>query len=159
MLAFDQLVKVLQRAFVPLGTTLTVVPGFFYLRSIQNYGAAFSILKGQMPLFYLVAVIMAVFLIVFWAYERPRTLLPVISTALIAAGGVGNLIDRVAFGAVYDLINVTLFPFAIFNIADVCMTVGVIVFGLWFVFFDGLGSLSEKKSRVKTPPEQGDESL
>jgi len=88
---------------------------------------------------------MAAFLIFFWLYEHPRTPLPVISTALIAAGGVGNLIDRLLFGAVYDLINVTFFPFAIFNIADMCMTFGVIVFGVWFIFFDGLSELSSKK--------------
>jgi len=145
MLAADQLLKFVQRVFIPLGTTITVIPGLFYLRSIQNYGAAFSILRDQMPIFYLVAVVMAMFLIGFWIYEHPRTPLPVISTALIAAGGVGNLIDRVAFGAVYDLINVTFFPFAIFNIADMCMTFGVIIFGVWFVFFDGLSELSARK--------------
>jgi len=145
MLACDQLLKLVQRAFIPLGTTVTVIPGLFYLRSIQNSGAAFSILQDQMSIFYLVAVIMAVFLIVFWLYDHPRTPLPVISTALIAAGGAGNFIDRVAFGAVYDLINVTFFPFAIFNIADLCMTFGVIIFGVWFIFFDGLSDLSERK--------------
>jgi len=147
MLALDQLVKALQRIFLPLGTTITVIPGLFYLRSILNRGAAFSILEGQMQIFYLVAAIMAVFLVVFWIRERPHTVLPVISTALIAAGGIGNLIDRVLFGSVYDLINVTVFPFAVFNVADLCMTVGVILFGLWFVFFDGLNSLSESKER------------
>ncbi len=147
MLALDQLVKLLQRAYVALGSTITVIPGLFYLRSILNRGAAFSILEGQMPIFYLVAVVMTVFLLVFWLYERPQTPMPVVSTALIAAGGVGNLIDRIAFGAVYDLINITLFPFAVFNVADLCMTIGVILFSLWFVFFDGLSSLSEKKGR------------
>jgi len=145
MLACDQVLKLVQRTFIPLGKTITVIPGLFYLRSIQNEGAAFSILRGQMPIFYVVALIMAAFIIVFWLYEHPRTPLPVISTALIAAGGVGNLIDRVVFGAVYDLINVTFFPFAIFNIADMCMTFGVIIFGIWFVFFDGLGELASKE--------------
>ncbi|MCL2324628.1 MAG: signal peptidase II [Actinomycetia bacterium] len=145
MLVLDQVVKMLQRSFLPLGTTMTVIPGFFYLRSLKNRGAAFSILEGQMPIFFLVAAVMAVFLIVFWRAERPRSVLPVVSTALIAAGGVGNLIDRVVFGGVYDLINVTFFPFAVFNIADLCMTLGVIAFALWFIFFDGLASLSERR--------------
>jgi len=145
MLACDQALKLVQRLYIPLGKTITVIPGLFYLRSIQNYGAAFSLLRGQMSIFYLVAVLMAAFLIGFWLYERPHALLPVISTALIAAGGIGNLIDRIAFGAVYDLINVTFFPFAIFNIADMCMTFGVIIFGVWFIFFDGLAELSSKK--------------
>jgi len=145
MLALDQVIKMLQRAYLPLGTTITVIPGLFYLRSILNRGAAFSLLEGHIYVFYLVAAIMTVFLIVFWRYKRPRTPLPVISTALIAAGGVGNLIDRIGYGAVYDLINVTVFPFAIFNVADMCMTVGVIMFGVWFIFFDGLSELSEQQ--------------
>jgi signal peptidase II len=145
MLALDQIIKILQRSLMALGTTITVIPGLFYLRSIMNRGAAFSILEGQIRIFYLVAVVMAVFLLVFWLYEHPRTVLPVASTALIAAGGVGNLIDRVLFGGVYDLINVTFFPFAVFNIADLCMTVGVIAFAVWFIFFDGLASLSEHR--------------
>jgi len=157
MLAADQVLKQVQRVFIPLGKTITVIPGLFYLRSIQNYGAAFSILRGQMQVFYVVAVLMAAFLIFFWLYEHPRTPLPVISTALIAAGGVGNLIDRVVFGAVYDLINVTFFPFAIFNIADMCMTFGVIIFGIWFIFFDGLTELSSKKRNAAEKSEQGAE--
>ena len=154
MLACDQLVKLLQRAFVPLGTTITVIPGLFYLRSILNYGAAFSILRGQQLVFIIVAVFMTGFLVVFWVYERPHTPLPVIATALIAAGGIGNFIDRLAFGAVYDLFNVTFFPFAIFNTADLCMTVGVILFVIWFLFFDGLGSLSTKKTAAGYGPGQ-----
>jgi signal peptidase II len=144
-LAADQLVKILQRAFVPLGTTVTVIPGVFYLRSILNYGAAFSILRGQQLVFYIVAAVMVIFLGAFWYYERPKTPLPIVGTALIAAGGTGNFIDRLVFGAVYDLINVTFFPFAIFNVADLCMTIGVILFIIWFIFFDGLSSLSSKK--------------
>ena len=153
-LACDQMLKLAQRAFIPLGTTITVIPGLLYLRSLLNEGAAFSILRNQMSLFYLVAAFMAAFLVVFWIYERPRAPLPVISTALIAAGGVGNLIDRLVFGAVYDLINVTFFPFAIFNIADLCMTFGVIIFGIWFIFFDGLNELSMKKLKAEAERSQ-----
>ena len=64
-----------------------------------------------------------------------------ISAVLIVAGGIGNMIDRLAMGYVVDFIDVSpLFDFAVFNVADCCVTVGAVIMAVYVLFF-----LDEKK--------------
>ena len=65
---------------------------------------------------------------------------------MILAGGVGNLIDRVARGAVVDLFDTLFMEFAVFNVADICITVG---FGLLLLFY----LLQELGGRAKNAPQ------
>ena len=53
------------------------------------------------------------------------------------AGGIGNLIDRLANGFVVDFLNFTLIDFPVFNFADICVTVGAAVAVIYLIFFDG----------------------
>ena len=58
-----------------------------------------------------------------------------IVSAVVISGGIGNLIDRIRCGYVVDYFEVKLFDFAIFNFADVCVTVGVFLLVIYFLFF------------------------
>ena len=53
---------------------------------------------------------------------------------LVAAGGLGNMIDRIIYGYVQDMFKVELFNFAIFNVADIFITVFAILFALAMIF-------------------------
>lgn len=69
-----------------------------------------------------------------------------ICAALILAGGIGNLIDRLfRGGSVIDYLDVRLFSFAVFNFADCCVVVGVILFAIYLFFFDGKKKSAEQK--------------
>ena len=127
VVALDQLSKLAARSYLVPGEPVTLIPGVMDLSLIYNTGAAFSMGEGAGPLFVLVAVLMCV-AGSFVAWRRtdvPLSLLLVV--AAVVGGGIGNAIDRVALGAVTDFFMTTFMDFAIFNVADIFVTCGVIV--------------------------------
>lgn len=114
--------------FMP-GGMMEVIPGVVEFRYLENRGAAFSILWGQQWFFILSSVIVTGILIWFLTkYRREEALLTRVAVSSIIAGAVGNLIDRLCYGFVVDFINPTFIYFAVFNIADIYITLGTIVF-------------------------------
>lgn len=132
LVAVDQLIKWWATAVLqPLGS-ITVLPGIVELRYYLNDGMAFSMLSGKQGL--LIAVTLVVLLCVLIALlRRKMPLMERVSWTLILGGGIGNLIDRVLNGVVVDYINVLFMNFAVFNFADMCITVGVILLMLWVI--------------------------
>lgn len=102
----------------------------------ENTGAAFSIFKDKLPFLIIVTSIFILFgfyLIVFKKIQKP---IMVYSIALMIAGGIGNLIDRIFRGFVVDYIEIRIFRFAIFNFADCCVVIGAILLLVYTIFFD-----------------------
>lgn len=127
VVALDQLSKAAARAALTPGEPVTLVPGVMDLTLVYNTGAAFSLGEGAGPVF--VAIAAAVVAFGAWfAWRRPEAPLSLALTiAAVAGGGVGNAIDRVAAGAVTDFFDTTLFDFAVFNVADIFVTCGVLL--------------------------------
>jgi len=121
VLVLDQVVKALIRA-LPVGTSKTVILGFFWLTHAQNTGASFSILTGNNLLLVFVALIVLGGLL--WWHDTFQTMTEKACYFLIMGGLLGNLIDRVLFGSVTDLFDLGWFP--VFNVADSALVVGVI---------------------------------
>lgn len=121
----DQLTKHLVRANIPPGGSVPLLPGVAELTYVENTGAAFSILRDHTWLLTILSA--AVVLLVCWMILRGQIAgrLGLLSASLVLAGGVGNLIDRVALGCVTDMIRPLFIDFPVFNIADCCVTVGV----------------------------------
>lgn len=98
----------------------------------RNSGIAFGMFAGKNFPFYIFSIVAA--LAVFWLWARhPR--LPLVrqwSLALILGGAVGNLVDRMRTGEVVDFILLAWkgHEFPVFNVADICVTCGVILFAL-----------------------------
>jgi len=135
LVGIDQAIKYAIRANMTLRETIPIIEGVFHLTYIQNTGAAFGILQGQTA--FLIA-LPAVLVVAILIYLHKKTngshvTLP-LSLALICGGGIGNLIDRVAFGAVIDFIDFRIFP--IFNAADIFVCVGCGLLILHMIFFD-----------------------
>jgi len=98
----------------------------------QNTGAAFGMLQGYNLVFSVLAILVSL-AIVYFIPKVPATDWPLrLAMALQFGGAVGNLIDRVLLGQVTDFISV--YTFAVFNVADASISIGVAVllFGLWF---------------------------
>ncbi|KRK49338.1 lipoprotein signal peptidase [Secundilactobacillus kimchicus JCM 15530] len=135
LVGLDQWVKAWIASHVLYGTTQVVLPGILSLTHIHNDGAAWSMLAGQQWLFTVVSVIALAVLIWFffktrcqWAYSLGLT--------LMIAGTLGNFIDRLHQGFVVDMFQLDFINFPIFNVADMCLTVGVIWL-LIVIFRDG----------------------
>jgi signal peptidase II len=130
----DQAAKAVVRATLPLHATATVVPGLVDLTQVRNTGAAFGFLNGvEFP--YKPAVMTLAAVVALAGIGAYAATLPVehratrFGLALILAGAVGNLIDRVTLGYVVDFVDVYWrdYHFWAFNVADSAITVGVVL--------------------------------
>lgn len=123
----DQLSKVAIRAMAPTGGWIgPLVPGVLNLTHVENTGAAFGIGTGASAVFVVVALVVAVGTLIFVIVEEPPLSL-VTSLAFVAGGGIGNLIDRVTHGSVTDFLSTAFIAFPVFNVADIFVTLGVIL--------------------------------
>ena len=107
----------------------------YYLPS-GNTGAAFGILSGHRVLFLFIAaaVVGVIIFLLFGLPDDKRFTILRILLLFIAAGGVGNMIDRLVLSYVIDFIYFYLINFPIFNVADCYVTVATIVLALLIIF-------------------------
>ena len=112
------------------------IPGVISLVNVHNDGAAFSFLSGSgARIYFIIATgIFTLLVIIALATNFIRGKFARWCLVLVAAGGLGNMIDRVIYGYVQDMFKVELFNFAIFNVADVFITVFAILFALAMIF-------------------------
>ncbi len=146
LVAADQVTKWLVVANIPLGGSVTVIDGFLQWRYIQNYGAAFGVLQNQRWIFigFTAVVVVAAIIFLFTKYCRSKFL--TFALALVIAGGIGNLIDRIVLGYVVDFISVSFFP-PIFNFADCCVCIGAVLLVAFVLFFPSYDPIKQKKVR------------
>ena len=112
------------------------IPGVISLVNVPNDGAAFSLLSGGGARIYfiIVTVVFCIAVILALATNFVSGRVARWSLVMVAAGGFANCIDRVIYGYVVDMFKVELFNFAIFNVADIFITVFAIVFALAIIF-------------------------
>ncbi len=134
MIAIDQLVKWWIVTNLGLGESTTFIPKILSLTYYQNNGAAWSILEGQMWFFAIVTFIaVPVCLWLLWK-NRNGSRFYSLGLGLIIAGALGNFIDRVRLGYVVDMFRTEFINFPIFNVADMCLTVGVAIVFIYAIF-------------------------
>lgn len=119
----DQLTKYLARAYKP---SSELIGNFLSITYTQNTGAAFGMLKNTNIALAVVTAIVLVAIIYYYKRISPK-FIPF--TALLFAGALGNLIDRIALGYVVDFISFSFWP--AFNVADIAVTFGVLGLILW----------------------------
>ena len=141
----DQAVKLAVRAGIPLGSSIPFIPHVLDLTYVQNTGAAFSILRTHTWLLTLISavVVLAMCALLLKGFFKNR--LGLFSAALVLAGGMGNLIDRVIFGFVTDMFQTTFMDFAVFNVADCCITIGVPLLFLYVWLYVGRDGKKEEQ--------------
>ena len=127
LIALDQLVKNYVVQQIPLGEVHSWIPNFVSLTYLQNRGAAFSILQDQQFLFAIITLVVMVGAIWYLHQHMEDSFWMVLGLTLIIAGGFGNFIDRISQGFVVDMFHLDFINFAIFNVADSYLTVGVII--------------------------------
>ena len=134
IVVLDQITKSAVIARFSLHETLEIIPGLFNLVYVMNPGAAFGFLADASPtfryVFFIGVTIAAAGLIVYYLVKsNPRNRLLAGSLTLIFGGAVGNLIDRIRFGAVVDFLDVYIGAshWPAFNVADSSITVGAVL--------------------------------
>ena len=118
---------------------IEILPTLFNIHKVYNYGVAFSFLENKRYLILLFSLILIYFLFNL-RKDLPKTKKYDILFGVILGGILGNLIDRVFRGYVIDYLETLIFgiSFPIFNLADICITLGIIIMVL-------IMSLGDKK--------------
>ena len=118
------------------GKTVRGIPGLFQFRFAWNKGVAFSFLSDKPALVIAFTVLILLAVAAFLFLPQREKLSNRLCLALIFAGGLGNFLDRVLYGAVVDFIELTFMPFPVFNLADVCVVMGTFLYAARLVIFD-----------------------
>lgn len=143
--AIDQLIKfaVLEH-LKPVGT-VKVIDGFLAWTYAENTGAAFSIFAGNaqfLSVFTAVALLCGIGYLVF---SKTHHIIYDICVPLLIAGGLGNLIDRIALGFVVDYIQVLFIDFPVFNFADCLVTCSAITLIIYLIY-DLIADMKQQKT-------------
>lgn len=124
VIALDQLTKWLAVIYLEGAPSFPLWQDVLHFTYTRNEGAAFGIFSNQRWVFMVFSTVAIIALLVVLFAYRPKSRYVQITLAMIAGGGIGNMIDRIALGYVIDFIDFTLIDFAIFNVADSFVTVG-----------------------------------
>ena len=131
--ALDQWTKQLVLRFVSPDEPRIVISNFFHLVNVTNTGAAFGSFKNNNTFFIAISAIALVIVVTLLVRRRSRDILRDVSLALLLAGVLGNLTDRLLYGHVIDFLLFDLHirfahPWPAFNVADSCISVAVVLF-------------------------------
>ena len=127
LIALDQWVKFEIVKNIQLGGVKPFIPKILSLTYLRNTGAAFSILENQQWLFAVITLVVIGAAIWYLSKHIKGSVWLLSALSLIIAGGIGNFIDRMRQGFVVDMFQLDFINFAIFNVADSYLTIGVLV--------------------------------
>lgn len=136
LLYVDYFSKVRVRESMELGEAIDLIPRVLQICYFENTGAVWGILKGK-SVFLLIttAIIMVICIYVFIKVPADRKYAAFhVALTMVLVGAVGNMIDRCIKQSVTDFIYVSLINFPIFNVADICVVVGVFLLMFLFLF-------------------------
>lgn len=122
-----------------------IINGVLNFTYCENRGIAFGIGQGGAKIFALMTLLMIIVALIYIAFKFNKLKgLTVFGIALVISGGIGNLIDRLFRGYVIDYIDFSeIVDFPIFNFADICIVVGVIIIGISYLKNEG-GEVNER---------------
>jgi signal peptidase II len=134
--ALDQWTKQVVLRFINPDEPLIVVPDFFSLVNVTNTGAAFGSFRGNNGFFVIISSIAFLIVVTLLVRRHPRGLWRDVSLALLLAGILGNLTDRLVYGHVIDFLLFNLHiphadPWPAFNVADSCISIAVVLFVIY----------------------------
>ena len=151
LIVMDQYTKLMVSLHIPLNYSVKVVEGFFNFTHIRNSGVAFGLFASQQSeykalMFIAISTIAIIAILVIFHQTPKEKKMVQTGLILIFSGAIGNLIDRILHGEVIDFVDffINRSHFPAFNIADSCITVGVIMMVI-DLFFGEAGPDSSTK--------------
>jgi signal peptidase II len=131
--ALDQWTKQLVLRFISPDESRIVIPDFFNLVNVTNTGAAFGSFRNNNMLFIVISTVALLVVLVLLLRPRVPDVWREVSLAVLLAGILGNLTDRLLYGHVIDFLLFDLHiqyahPWPAFNVADSCISIAVVLF-------------------------------
>jgi signal peptidase II len=154
VIALDQLTKRAVQQNLALGESLLVFPPWEFVRIVHwvNTGAAFGMFQGGNAVLIGLTVAITLAILIYYQTLPEDHLFQRICLALIVGGSIGNLIDRLTLGYVVDFVAVGRFP--VFNLADSCVTVSVILLLISTIIEERKAQSTEKPSEEDAQTQQ-----
>ena len=118
IILMDQISKMLL-----IGKKITIIPYILNFTYTENTGLAYSIGNRNIAIILSTILILSIIYFIIKEKNKIKSYIPYI---LIISGSIGNLIDRIFRGYVIDFIDANIFNFPNFNIADICIVIGII---------------------------------
>ena len=148
----DQLTKWLTVINLGLGETFPLIKGVFHFTYVRNEGAAFGSFSepDQRWIFMSISTVALIGLAVYLWKKRNDSKLLGVALSFIIGGGIGNMIDRISLKYVIDMLDFRLINFAIFNVADSFVCVGVGLFALYVILDELKNVKAEKAAKLET---------
>ncbi|MCI6245542.1 MAG: signal peptidase II [Eubacterium sp.] len=134
IIAFDQVTKILATEYLKGKEPVSFIKGVVRFNYAENTGMAFSLFSGARWVFVALTLVACAAALWYIFSNRCKPLWLYWSIAVVASGGIGNLIDRAFYGYVVDFIEPVFIDFAIFNIADCAVTLGAVSLIAYLVF-------------------------
>jgi len=144
IILLDQMTKILISRSLSYGESISIIGNILKFTYIKNPGMAFGIQIGNRLFFTLFALIASIVILVYLFRLKPENFLARFALASIFGGAVGNLIDRIAYKEVIDFIDIRIIRWPVFNIADIAVTIGMILL-IAFVIFNNKDLESEEE--------------
>ena len=153
LIVLDLVTKHIVEVNIALGQSVAFIPGFMDFTYTLNKGAAWSMFAGienATIILGIVSVIFAIMCLVFnYFLKKGKNLLYYFGFCLTLAGTLGNAYDRLFLGSVRDFLKTTFISFPIFNIADICLVVGLILICVWYLILAFKNNKKKKKNDTK----------
>ncbi len=154
LVGLDQYTKYLAVIHLKDKPAYSIVSGILELNYLENKGAAFGMLQNQKAFFIFVAVVIlgVIGYVLLKTPDSKKYRLLHLLLSLIAAGAIGNMIDRIRLDYVVDFIYFVLINFPIFNVADMYVTVSTVVLVILLLFVyneNDLNFISFKQKRYR----------
>lgn len=149
----DQFVKYLTTLNFSSGENLDIIPSVFRLTYVENRGGAFSMFSDKSWGIWVLAGISAVAIIaiIIIMFKARLSVLGKLSLCFILGGAVGNLIDRLVLGYVVDMFQPLFINFAVFNVADIFITIGGILLVIYILFVHKWKKKEKEEPEISEP--------
>lgn len=139
----DQLIKHIVVNWFADNKPFDVLFSTFKITYVKNTGAAFSMFSSNTVILTVFTCVIIIFCFAFLMLKKSPSRVADASLILIISGGIGNVIDRIANGFVVDYIEPLFVKFAVFNFADICITVGAFV----LIIYEIVTALNDKGAK------------
>lgn len=151
--AVDQLTKYAAINTVKVNGPFEFLFGLFQFRYVENTGAAFSSFANNKTILIMVSGLLLIGVLIVLLKRQIDSKFANAALVLVAAGGLGNMIDRILNGFVVDFIEPLFIDFAVFNFADMCITVGAFML-IGFEIYDIVRENKKNKANKENTAEE-----
>lgn len=123
----DRIIKMVCLSNLDIGDGISIIDNIFSITLVTNTGAAFSLFSSNILFLIILSFIVIGIIYFFFIKDQKLSNFMQITYGILLGGIIGNLIDRIIYGYVIDYLNFSFINFPVFNFADICIVISIII--------------------------------